>query len=1059
MRRAHLPRWNRIGILWALVFVVMICAFALQGQWINAQPAPATPHSSTIPPAAELPPTDESAPNRSLPNDLPAAEIPAGNPATATPTLQLDLAETHIYINEILPSPRAVSSTWGEWIELYNAGSQPVNLRGWTLSVDASSHTIPLNLIAPAGGYLLLGQRPDPAENGGVVIHYATPPLQLRDIGTITLYAPDGEIIDHVQWGQNPAALPGRSLERVDYAHSDSWRSAWRPWPGSAGDWGSPNAVNEPPPTPTPTLTRTPTPTKIPTQTRTATPSKTPTSTRTTTATPRLTPTQSITPQTTPTLVGTPLPAAWSWRADPSPLWLDEVAYRGDDEEFIVLVNRSSAPLSLAGWHLGDASWPGANEGMIALPDITLPPGGLYVIARDGAHFAAQVGRLPDLQIDASPAPIPRAVANKLLGAGSFSLSDRGDTLLLLDNNLRLADAVTFGGAGDDNDAVQLFARLSTQSRESLQRMPDAPSPQATDQRHHWQIAPWSPFVSVQYPALPSAASPPVLPGGMQALWGVLGQPTLFSGDSFHLPPQMIVQQIAARGFDFMSLGDSVHHALLNEPPHFTLLPGWRWQGVDGESALLFDNLYGGIADRWQMLPWLVQRHPVAAWLVGKPPELPEISMARVPGATLETMRPRALALWRTHGLPLLPLGDLGQSGVGEDGWITGILSNENRANGLLNAMHHARGWATTERGLYVALSAETASGRVWMGGTISPANRLRFRIDAGSDRAALTLRLWQDDRIVYEGVLNGRGAHYVDLLAPPGAWFYATAESGDAAALSAPLLVEPPHIATIRLTEVLAAPASDWNGDGSIDDGDEFVELYNPGAQPVSLAGWVLQDKAEAYDGRGQFFFTAQHVVPGGGYLVLWRDGGGPVINANDEAIFLRTPGFGMADEISWGETMTADRTLSRIGDLWHWGAIPSPGGPAHSSASLALHTPSLDRAPIEAIPPSPSLRATGAQPASAAASAAAAAETDVTGTATSMTLTGVVYDVQGNLLRLADPLHPSAAPVSILMPVNAQGHPPAAIPGEMWRVTVTSPSVDSSPLIAQHMERIIVR
>lgn len=65
-------------------------------------------------------------------------------------------------------------------------------------------------------------------------------------------------------------------------------------------------------------------------------------------------------------------------------------------------------------------------------------------------------------------------------------------------------------------------------------------------------------------------------------------------------------------------------------------------------------------------------------------------------------------------------------------------------------------------------------------------------------------------------------------------------------ALLLLPLLPTPPTAqpmapTLIHLAEIVADPQTDWNGDNRITPSDEFVELYNPKADAVSLEGWRL--------------------------------------------------------------------------------------------------------------------------------------------------------------------------------------------------------------------------
>src|SRR5512140_2205621 len=60
-----------------------------------------------------------------------------------------------VVVNEIMYAP---SSPEPEWIELVNAGSEPVNLKKWQITdATASRHILPAtDIILPAGGYVLL---------------------------------------------------------------------------------------------------------------------------------------------------------------------------------------------------------------------------------------------------------------------------------------------------------------------------------------------------------------------------------------------------------------------------------------------------------------------------------------------------------------------------------------------------------------------------------------------------------------------------------------------------------------------------------------------------------------------------------------------------------------------------------------------------------------------------------------------------------------------------------------------------------------------------------------
>ena len=77
-------------------------------------------------------------------------------------------------------------------------------------------------------------------------------------------------------------------------------------------------------------------------------------------------------------------------------------------------------------------------------------------------------------------------------------------------------------------------------------------------------------------------------------------------------------------------------------------------------------------------------------------------------------------------------------------------------------------------------------------------------------------------------------------------------------------------------ISEVLADPPSDLAGDANRDGvrdtyEDEFVELYNAGSEPISLAGWRLGDSTAP---KNHFQFPADAVIAPHSYVVLFGGG-----------------------------------------------------------------------------------------------------------------------------------------------------------------------------------------
>ena len=137
---------------------------------------------------------------------------------------------------------------------------------------------------------------------------------------------------------------------------------------------------------------------------------------------------------------------------------------------------------------------------------------------------------------------------------------------------------------------------------------------------------------------------------------------------------------------------------------------------------------------------------------------------------------------------------------------------------------------------------------------------------------------------------------------------------------LCAALMLVCPHVfADVVINEIMFHPVSD-------DDGDEFIELYNPGAEPIDLSGWC-------FDGV-EFCFPAAQSLVAGGYLVLAADsakfeavyGFVPdhvytlVLDNNGERVALLDPALAVVDEVTYE-------------DAGEWPVTPDGLGPSLGS------------------------------------------------------------------------------------------------------------------------------
>jgi len=82
---------------------------------------------------------------------------------------------------------------------------------------------------------------------------------------------------------------------------------------------------------------------------------------------------------------------------------------------------------------------------MVFPPGSSLAPGGVIVIANQAANFLLEFGVNPDFELVESDPGVPNMVKYLAWAAGSITLANTGDEILILDGNDTLLDAVSWG--------------------------------------------------------------------------------------------------------------------------------------------------------------------------------------------------------------------------------------------------------------------------------------------------------------------------------------------------------------------------------------------------------------------------------------------------------------------------------------------------------------------------------------------------------------------------------------------------------------------------------------
>lgn len=134
-----------------------------------------------------------------------------------------------------------------------------------------------------------------------------------------------------------------------------------------------------------------------------------------------------------------------------------------------------------------------------------------------------------------------------------------------------------------------------------------------------------------------------------------------------------------------------------------------------------------------------------------------------------------------------------------------------------------------------------------------------------------------------------------------------------------------------VVLNEFLPTPKTvDWDGDGTANYQDEFVELVSLEDRDANLAGWALDD----VDGGGSkpYVFPPGSSIPANGRLLVFRRESRIAFNNSDETVRLLRPDGAVADVFVYDSGPGYDRSFSRIPDGaggWTRDCVVTPGQP----------------------------------------------------------------------------------------------------------------------------------
>ena len=157
-------------------------------------------------------------------------------------------ATSAIVIHELMVAPGSLADADAEWIEIYNASAEVIDLTGWRLvDGEGQEHEISADHVLGSssmlklipGTFFVLGRSADKDVQGGFVPHYVYgEDVDLPDpfedegfvSGELTLEDADGQVVDTVHWDASWSLEDGRSLELThafrDNAQAASWEAS-----------------------------------------------------------------------------------------------------------------------------------------------------------------------------------------------------------------------------------------------------------------------------------------------------------------------------------------------------------------------------------------------------------------------------------------------------------------------------------------------------------------------------------------------------------------------------------------------------------------------------------------------------------------------------------------------------------------------------------------------------------------------------------------------------------------------------------------------------------------
>ena len=153
-----------------------------------------------------------------------------------------------------------------------------------------------------------------------------------------------------------------------------------------------------------------------------------------------------------------------------------------------------------------------------------------------------------------------------------------------------------------------------------------------------------------------------------------------------------------------------------------------------------------------------------------------------------------------------------------------------------------------------------------------------------------------------------------------------------------------PPPPPLLGINEFVPRPGTDWNNDGVVNTGDEYIELINHGVVNINLSGYRLDDEANI----GSNPFTLPNItLKPGERIVFYGSQTGLLLSDGGDGVRLIKSNGQLADAYNYFTVEFPDQAFCRLPDNgglddWNTNCYPTPGLRNSLSGSI-LRPPTL--------------------------------------------------------------------------------------------------------------------